>query len=137
MQQSLFWVKCIVVSSDNVAISRIQKVTLGNCDCLQEERPGRQREGGAVDFTEGIKIYPNPVLQDVLIVEGIEESDTEISWNIWDALGRLCSKGQTQFTNNAPFSIPVQMLENGLYFISFSGANGQTEPYKFIIKKNQ
>ncbi|HAD11115.1 MAG TPA: hypothetical protein DCF33_01630 [Saprospirales bacterium] len=133
-----FWIKCVVVSSDNVAISRIKRVNLGNCDCLQEERPGRQREESSYPLNaNSIQIYPNPVEQDYLMVDGMPESDVEISWKIWDALGRLCLKGQTPVTGNAPFSIPVHTLENGLYFISLPTTDGETESHKFIITKNQ
>ncbi|HAD34179.1 MAG TPA: hypothetical protein DCF44_06735, partial [Chitinophagaceae bacterium] len=133
-----FWIKCVVVSSDNVAISRIQKVTLGNCDCLQEERPGRQREElSDLLTTESVKIYPNPVVQDYLLVEGIQHSDAEISWKIWDALGKLCLTGKKLYISNAPFSIPVHTLKNGLYFLSLPTADGKTEAHKFIITKNQ
>jgi hypothetical protein len=133
-----FWIKCVVVSSDNVAISRIQKVTLGNCDCLQEERPGRQREEFPANLgAEMVKLYPNPVIQDYVLVEGIQTTDLEIPWKISDAQGKLCLEGKSAFIKNAPLSIPVLALENGLYFLSISMADGQTESFKFIITKNQ
>jgi hypothetical protein len=128
----------VVVSSDNVAISRIQKVTLGNCDCLQEERPGRQREEFPANLgAEMVKLYPNPVIQDYVLVEGIQTTDLEIPWKISDAQGKLCLEGKSAFIKNAPLSIPVLALENGLYFLSISMADGQTESFKFIITKNQ
>lgn len=133
-----FWIKCVVVSSDNVAISRIQRVSIGNCDCLQEERPGKQREEFLNTLSaESVKIYPNPVVQDYLLVEGIQGPEAEISWKIWDALGKLCLTGKNLYISNAPFSIPVHSLDNGLYFLSLPTADGNTEAHKFTITKNQ
>ncbi|MCC7465017.1 MAG: zinc-dependent metalloprotease [Saprospiraceae bacterium] len=134
----VFWIKCIVVSSDNVAISRIQKVTLGNCDCIFEEIPGHQREDHWESSSfESVKIYPNPVLHDYLLIEGVSSEYTEIPWKILDAQGRLCLEGQTYVISSSPFSIPIHDLNNGLYLLSIPSSGGKTESHKFVIAKNE
>jgi hypothetical protein len=82
-----------------------------------------------------VKIYPNPVGQDYVLVEGIQTADLEIPWKISDAQGKLCLEGKSAFIRNAPFSIPVFALENGLYFLFLPTIDGKTDFYKFVITK--
>lgn len=132
-----FWVKCIVVSADNVVISRIQKVEVNSCVCFMNERPGRNR---GEDLAESSPyrpiIFPNPVSQGVLFIRKEATVNAPLSYRITDIWGKTASIGKTQHVGETQFGLPVESLADGLYFISLQMPNGSQKTHKFLIAKN-
>lgn len=131
-----FWVKCIVVSSDNVAISRILKVTVSPCLCKMNERPGRNRD--AISSTlpsNSLTLFPNPVSQDFLFVQTQETSKETLLYEVVNIWGEQVSSGKMEQLDETQLSLSVEGLNDGLYFLRIQKPNAKQENHKFIIAK--
>ncbi len=135
----VYWVKCVVVSDDNVVVSRIQKITMAQvpCSCNEEERPARGR--GLQKSTSQaplFSIFPNPVAQGTLFVQTNEFLSLEtVAYKITDVGGREISSGFLETFHGAALGVPVAALANGLYFLNLLLPEGAQEIHKFIIAK--
>ena len=63
-------------------------------------------------LTNEINIYPNPVLDNLLNVEGIEDN---VHYIIINELGQIVKTFSLSENNNR--KIPINDLENGIYFV--------------------
>ena len=134
----VFWIKCVVVSSDNVSISRIQKVTVNSCQCLMDHRPGLS---GNSDLTTqplpGTSLFPNPVSHGILLVQSKALSMNDvITYKLVDTWGKVIATGKTEHTSESQLAIPVEGYNDGLYFVSLQMPNGIQETHKFMIAKS-
>jgi len=135
----VYWVKCAVVSDDNVVVSRIKKITLAQvpCSCNEEERPARGREvPKSISKAPSFSIFPNPVAQGTLFVQTDEFLSLKtVAYKITDVGGREISNGIPETFSGSILSVPVAGLANGLYFLNLLLPEGTQEIHKFIINK--
>jgi hypothetical protein len=132
-----FWVKCVVVSSDNIAVSRIQKVSIAPCECTMNQRPGQNRDDIlSASAQDQHFIFPNPVSQDILFV-GLREPDSRKidSYEVVDVWGKNILNGSANYIDETQLGISVESLSNGLYFLILRSHNGDPETHKFIVSK--
>ena len=135
----VFWVKCVVVSSDNVVISRIQKVTINPCQCLMEERPGRSTDTDLIQLpTHSSSLFPNPVSQGILFVQNEKlQTGDAVTYRIVDVWGRTVLSGDSKRLDENQLGLPVEGLVDGFYFLNLLLPNSTQEIHKFIIAKAQ
>lgn len=80
-----------------------------------------------------LSVYPNPVNTELLVNFSVTES-TQLSIEVYDLLGRaVTTVEQNNFgTGNHKVSVDVSGLTNGIYFISLTDGEKQTNK-KFIV----
>jgi hypothetical protein len=126
-----FWVKCIVVSADNVQISRIQKVVVAPCTCYPHRPSGGRTEDGSDLATV---LYPNPVYSGMVEIQFSELVSGPLQINIHDTHNRLLASQHYTVTEEGNIQVPLNDLPDGFYFLRVSDAGGILANHKLIIQ---
>lgn len=131
-----FWVKCLVVSSDNVVTSRIMRVNISPCNCLMDERPVSTEADPSILSRQTTTLFPNPVSQNDLFLQTAEyEVNDDFYYSIVDVWGKNVSAGKAEKIERSQLRLSVEHLSSGIYFLSFQKPDGTQENHKFIISK--
>ena len=134
-----YWVKCMVVSVDNVVVSRIHKIdlTASKCaDCTPEEE---ERPTSWVKFTPKLHelvVAPNPLLSDILTLFQTDLSGQQLPFIISDVSGRHLLSGTCSFAPDGTASVQAQGLRSGTYFLTVQSSDGNRLTTKFITFNN-
>lgn len=139
----VYWIKCIIQSSDNVVVSRIVRVDLGSVTCCSDEPGGG--EGGNEFSNEmnnrslgwppdtDIRIYPNPNDGHLLILEG-RNLGRITHCNIYDITGKsiLIDMSISQSHQDA-LSLHLPSLAPGMYLLKIETTNAILALHKLIV----
>ncbi len=87
--------------------------------------------------TDAIKVYPNPT-ENILFVESIEDADADISYQLFDATGKVVLNEKI-FWKAGPnkFSLDLKNYAAGAYYLMIRkpGAQGGIDNFSFKIQK--
>ena len=84
-----------------------------------------------------IKVYPNPT-ENILNIESIEIAATEISYQLFDALGKLLMSEKVRWQAGVTkFPITLKNFAAGSYFLMIHkpNAHGTLENFAYKIQK--
>lgn len=132
-----FFVKCVVVSADNVQVSRIQKVVVGPCPCYPF-RPSRGRDGDISDLTAPIStIYPNPASNGMVEIQFSNLASELLQLSIHDTHNRLLISQHYASTEEGKIQVPLNDLPNGFYILRLFDSGGILANHKLIIQSTK
>jgi len=127
----VYWIKCIVISSDGVVVSRVQKISLPNGCVCNERSPGVNIQ---VDESTNFDpvIYPNPSSGELLLVK-YNNSEPNLRVNVFDTKGTLMFAGIAIKVEQGLYQLNAKGLKNGLYSLQLI-SSAETKSLKFIIQ---
>lgn len=124
----VYWLKCVVASSDGVTVSRIRKIVVGPSSCCIENEERNS------DIQEGIasgKLAPNPVNRGEFLYISMPGNDIYgANYQITDALGHIISPLKTLPQD---LQIDVGELTPGVYWLQVKLLAGESAVFKFLI----
>ena len=114
-------------------------ITQGLLQPTESGTADNQSGGGTslTDMSDRIKVYPNPT-ENILFIETIETMDTEISYQLFDAAGKvLLSKEFVLKAGPNKFSIVLKSFAAGNYYLMLRkpGQDGKMENTSYKIQK--
>ena len=135
----MYWVKCIVTSTDGVVVTKLFKVDLrrGGCICVPPIDPEEEdeRPAGVKDMPEqNLSIFPNPVSEDELMVVAPSLSSQNTHITVLDAQSRVVLLKSLVFGANGQASLDIKGLPTGLYLLQVGGNRSSVFSSKFIIQ---
>jgi hypothetical protein len=130
----VYWIKCIVTSADGVVVSRIRKITLQACGCVDRDQP--EIQSTVLTASDVSLVYPNPVTDGKLLVRNMEQSNSKTNYMIVDATGRTRMSGIKSRISSGLFQVDVNSLENGCFVLRLQREAGKQENIKFVIAKD-
>ena len=84
------------------------------------------------DF-EDVMIYPNPATENMFVKLTADAQDVQAT--VVDLTGKVVYTDQfNHFGGEQQYTIPVNTLANGIYFLNLQGKDGGKVTYKFIVK---
>lgn len=132
----VFWLKCIVISNDGVTVNTIKKVVIGSQICCTAS-PGHGGHGKSVStatpIIPGEKLFPNPVLNGMLILETGAITKSNLYYSVFDVSGHALLTGQSKVDTEGRLQVNVASLPPGLYLLRVEQPTGKRNNYKFII----
>jgi hypothetical protein len=128
----VFWLKCVVTSSDNVTVSRIRKVSIGPAECC-EEIEEKTNLFEATNSSNSV-LYPNPVNDGSVNLSLENWGNEEVNCSISDLYGRIVSSGSIMSNTEGRLQVDVKGLSAGAYFLRLRMPTGETQNFKFIIQ---
>ncbi|MCC7030480.1 MAG: T9SS type A sorting domain-containing protein [Chitinophagaceae bacterium] len=96
-----------------------------------------QQNPGLNGNSDLIKVYPNPT-ENLLFIESVEPADATISYNLYDATGKLILNDEVLWKAGPnKFSLHLQTLAAGSYYLLIrkSTATAPAENFSFKIQK--
>lgn len=84
-----------------------------------------------------IKVYPNPT-ENILFVESIENTDTDINYQLFDASGKIVMSEKVTWTSGPnKLSLDLRNYAAGAYYLMIRKPNqaGQTDNFSYKIQK--
>ncbi len=86
------------------------------------------------DINEGVKVYPNPVNEELIIeIENISNEE-KFKLKILNNLGQIIREEDIVFKEKS-FNIKTSQFENGIYFLSLSNNNLDSINRQFVITR--
>ena len=82
-------------------------------------------------------LYPNPAVNSDKVVLSVKlKSAGEVTLTITDFTGKTISKNQIDVNQgSSKFHIPVNQLSNGIYFVSITTEQGQTDTRRLVVSR--
>jgi len=131
----VFWLKCVVISSDGVTVNTIQKVVLGPVSCCTIDP--ESEEHGSVPNTGSVEnLFPNPVVNGMINLEIKSLSENNLHYSIADISGRILLSGNSAADAAGRLRINAKTLPPGLYLLQLLPTSAQPKNFKFIIAQN-
>ena len=90
-----------------------------------------------ISLSDMIKVYPNPT-ENILNVESIENADAEISYQLFDATGKVVLSEKTMWrAGSNKVSLDLKSFAAGSYYLMIRkpNANGILENFSYKIQK--
>ena len=157
MSQKVFSQQTINVSSHSATINGLKfDYSIGEMTLVTTERnanlivtqgllqptgsgSGAEANQGTVKagLSELIKVYPNPT-ENILFVESIENATTEISYQLFDATGKVVLSNKTTWQAGPnKLTLDLQSYAAGSYYLMIKKPNekGIQENYSYKIQK--
>jgi blue copper oxidase len=115
-----------------------------HCHMLTHEDMGMMGQFIVIDTTVSVNelnilsqtvIYPNPSSGSTLHVSNPSLAGQPINWIITDVTGRICSGGETVFSEKGSVALESKMAP-GMYLLRLTLNNRQTFTCKFLSAKN-
>jgi hypothetical protein len=132
----VFWLKCFVVSSDYVAISRIVKVKIGSSECCEEEPEEKISVISEPSISKVGELFPNPVSEGFVNLAFVNLANAQMSFQVLDVSGRILSAGSATADPEGKLKIDVNSLDSGVYLLRLQLPSGEIQNFKFIIAQN-
>lgn len=130
----VFWLKCVVTSSDGVTVSRIRRVYIGPATCCEETSEGKPLS--TTDNSATNNLFPNPVNEGTINLMLENSEGAKGSFKILDIYGRTLKDGEIEINTDGSSRIDVSKLESGSYLLHLHLISGESVNYKFIIAQN-
>lgn len=133
-----YWVKCLVVSSDFVVVSRIRKINLSNPNCICSAHKAENQTLSAVDFTSDhtLRIFPNPSAGNTLTLHDASAAGKTLPLTLTDVFGRAVLASDLLFDPEGFALLSPGQLSAGVYFVRLGEHSGNKQSIKFIITQN-
>lgn len=134
-----YWVKCMVVSVDNVVVSKIHKIdlTASKCaDCIPEEEERPTWWADVALSPHELIVAPNPLLSGTLTLFQTNLSGLQPPFIISDVSGQRMLSGTCSFAPDGTASIQAHGLRSGTYFLTVQSPDGNRMTAKFITFNN-
>lgn len=131
----VYWIKCIIISSDGVVVSRTQKIQLPNsCNCLYRSSDFTIKND--LNLHNDPIVYPNPASSDQLFIRDLNNNDPVLWVNVFDTDGRRMYSGEAVKLEQGLYKLNTLGLANGLYLIQLLSTSG-TKSLKFTIQNSK
>ncbi|MBK7938315.1 MAG: T9SS type A sorting domain-containing protein [Lewinellaceae bacterium] len=132
-----YWVKCLVVSSDYVVVSRIKKIDLSNPNCTCTAHKGGNQALSAIDINgeDTLTVYPNPSEGKTLSLRYASAAGKTLPLTVTDVLGREIYKKDIVFDTDGIALIDLVSRNTGIYLIRLQGI-GRKQNTGLIIIQN-
>jgi hypothetical protein len=127
----VFWLKCIVTSSDGITVSRVRKVVIGTESCCSEQ----EERSTVTNLPAGgnDKIFPNPITDGTINIEFDTWKNLYVNYMISDVYGRVLSANSRFITVDGNLNLNVEHFDAGAYLLHVKTASGQLKNFIFII----
>ena len=125
----VYWLKCVIISSDGVTISRVRKIIVGPSSCCIENEERKSNEKGNLVYG---KIIPNPVIRGEPLLLSMPENDNYgATYQIMDALGHITGPIKALPRDSR---LDVGQLAPGVYWLRVKMlSSGESNIFKFFI----
>lgn len=131
----VYYVKCVVQSSDHIQVSRILAVKL-DPECCTHAEKSTNRENYLVTATEhrlDPYIFPNPASDAIYLSQG---ADPVVYFEMQDQYGRLLSAGETETGVEETEAIELpKFLPAGLYYLRTRQLSGKLTTHKIFTSQ--
>ncbi|MCC7504297.1 MAG: hypothetical protein IT259_03305 [Saprospiraceae bacterium] len=131
----VYYVKCIVQSSDHIQVSRILAVKMDPACCDHAERPAGRNDAPRITGTDtaALRIFPNPASDVLYLSQG---ADPVVFFEILDQYGRQLSSGNMETSAGEVSAINLpKSLPDGLLYLRTRQHSGAVQTSKLFTTK--
>lgn len=142
----VYWIKCIVQSSDNVVVSRIIRIDLGSVTCCSDEPGGGSNSEFSSSANEinlkkndprskEICIYPSPFYGSIINIGGIDNSHI-YNYVLLDIAGKIIAQGDFSCQiGQDSVRLKLPGMESGIYIMNITSNTHSIQTRKIIAIK--
>jgi hypothetical protein len=129
----VYWLKCVVTSSDGITVTAIKKITL-SWECCPYIDPGGFGKKISLPVKYAVEISPNPTRWDGFQLETTYTEPENVHFEISTPAGQLMQSGTFQFEDGV-FWLETPQLESGMYFLSLHFPDNSNQSSKLVVIK--